>query len=313
VTAAGLQNGYAQLTGRALFDWNDLRFLLAVARHCSTTAAGKALGLSQSTVHRRIGALEAGIGKQLVTRHASGSRLTDFATALLPQAELVAAAVTDIERQIAESAHATAGTVRMTCPEPIVFRLTQSAFLDRFHECHPGLHVEFVTSDRYIDLTQGDADVALRSGDTDADLVGMKVANSHWAVYAARTYVERHGAPQSEAEMAAHPLVSLDDAARNHRAPTWLRAVAPGARISASSSSVLGLVSAVKSGVGIGALPTALGDAEMDLVRVLGPIAAMTRSWRLLTTASLRRTPRIAAFFDFVKSEKRALQPILSG
>ena len=89
--------------------------------------------------------------------------------------------------------------------------------------------------------------------------------------------------------------------------------MAPDARIVARSSSVLGLVSAVKSGIGIGALPTALGDAEADLVRVLGPITAMTRSWRLLTTASLRHTPRITAFFDYVKSERRALRPILTG
>lgn len=301
------------MTGTALFDWNDLRFLLAVARHGSTTAAGKALGVSQSTVHRRIGALEGRLGRPLVTRHASGSRLTEFAIALLPQAERVAAAVAEIERQVADSANTTAGIVRMTCPEPIVFRLTQSGFLDRFHARHPGLHVEFVTSDRYLDLTQGDADVALRSGDTDADLVGIKVADSHWAVYAARAYVARHGAPATEADLAAHALVGFDDASRDHRAAVWLRSAAPGARIVARSSSVLGLVSAVKSGIGVGALPTALGDAEADLVRVLGPIAAMTRSWRLLTTAGLRRTPRVAAFFDYVKSGKRALRPILTG
>ena len=308
-----MQKGYAQVTGTALFDWNDLRFLLAVARHGSTTAAGKALRISQSTVHRRIGALERRFGQPLVTRHASGSRLTAFATALLPQAERVAAAVAEIERQVADGAHAAAGVVRMTCPEPIVFRLSQSTFLDGFHARHPGLHVEFVTSDRYLDLTRGEADVALRSGDTDADLVGIKVANSLWAVYAARAYVAHRGVPATESDLATHALVGLDDASRDHRATAWLRSVAPDARIVARSSSVLGLVSAVKSGIGIGALPTALGDAEADLVRVLGPITAMTRSWRLLTTASLRHTPRITAFFDYVKSERRALRPILTG
>ncbi len=69
----------------------------------------------------------------------------------------------------------------------------------------------------------------------------------------------------------------------------------------------------MKSGIGIGALPTALGDAEPDLVRVLGPIAELTRSWRLLVHPDLRRVPRIAAFFDFVAEERQALKSILTG
>ena len=65
---------------------------------------------------------------------------------------------------------------------------------------------------------------------------------------------------------------------------------------------------AVKSGVGIGPLPTAIADAEQDLVRVLGPIPELARSWRLLTHPDLRRTPRISAFFDFIIEEREALE-----
>jgi len=83
--------------------------------------------------------------------------------------------------------------------------------------------------------------------------------------------------------------------------------------MSARNNSVLGLVYAVKSGVGIGPLPTALGDDEPDLVRVLGPIAELSRSWRLLTHPDLRKTPRIAAFFDFIMGEREALKSILTG
>lgn len=70
---------------------------------------------------------------------------------------------------------------------------------------------------------------------------------------------------------------------------------------------------AVKSGVGIGPLPTAIADDEPDLVRVLGPIPELARSWRLLTHPDLRRTPRIAAFFDFIAEERDALKSILTG
>jgi DNA-binding transcriptional LysR family regulator len=70
---------------------------------------------------------------------------------------------------------------------------------------------------------------------------------------------------------------------------------------------------AVKSGVGIGALPTAIADGDPDLVRILGPIPELARSWRVLTHPDIRRTPRIAAFFDFVLAEREALQSILTG
>ena len=83
--------------------------------------------------------------------------------------------------------------------------------------------------------------------------------------------------------------------------------------MAARNNSVLGLVYAVKSGVGLGPLPTALGDAEPDLVRVLGPIPELARSWRLLTHPDLRRTPRISAFFDFIIEERESLKSILTG
>ena len=98
-----------------------------------------------------------------------------------------------------------------------------------------------------------------------------------------------------------------------HRTAQWLSSVAPHAKFVARNNSVLGLVYAVKSGVGLGPLPTALGDAEPDLVRVLGPIPELARIWRVLTTPELRRTPRVSAFFDFLVEEIEALRPIITG
>ena len=60
-------------------------------------------------------------------------------------------------------------------------------------------------------------------------------------------------------------------------------------------------------------LPTALGDAEPDLVRVIEPVAELSRIWRMLTTPALRRTPRVSAFYDFIVSEIDTLRPILTG
>jgi DNA-binding transcriptional LysR family regulator len=294
-----------------MFDWNDLRSFLAVARHRSTIAAGKALGLNQSTVHRQLRVLETRIGRDLVTRHPSGYRLTEFGEDLLPYAARVEAAVTELERHIDDTSRDRGGVIRVTCPEPIVGRMT--ALIDRFHVRHPRLRVEFVTSDRYLDLLKGEADVAFRSGDTEDELVGRKIADSVWAVYASRSYIERYGKPDRVEDLARHRLVSLDDSMSKHRVVQWLKAVAPEAPVAARNNSVLGLVYSVKAGLGVGALPTPIADAEPDLVRVLGPIAELARSWRILTDPALRQTPRVAAFFDFVVAEREALKEILTG
>src|SRR6185503_11245567 len=124
--------------------------------------------------------------------------------------------------------------------------------------------------------------------------------DSIWAVYASRAYIERHGKPERVEDLENHLLVSLDEKMANHRVVKWLKEVAPGSRIVARNSSVVGLVYAVKSGIGLGPLPTAIADDQQELVRVLGPLPELARSWRLLTHPDLRRTPRISASFDFI-------------
>jgi DNA-binding transcriptional LysR family regulator len=296
------------------FDWDDLKHLLAVARHGSTLAAGRALGVDQSTVQRRLIELERGIGQSLVQRQPTGYRLTEFGEEMLPFAEAVERSVQAFERQLGTLGTETAGVIRVTCPEPIVNRIMQTGLLDRFHARHSALQVRFVMSDKYIDLSRGDADVALRSGDTDDDeLVGRKIGDSIWAVYASRTYIERHGQPASIEDIARHSLVGFDDTMAKHRIAQWLHKVAPDAPLAARSSSVLGLIYSVKAGIGVGPLPMPLGDAEPDLVRVLGPVPELSRIWRLLTTRELRRTPRVSAFFDFIIEEIETLRPIITG
>jgi DNA-binding transcriptional LysR family regulator len=297
-----------------MFNWDDLRFLLAVAREGSTLAAGRSLGVNQSTVQRRLAELERQAGHRLVERLPQGYRLTELGASVLPAAEEVAAAIAAFDLALSDQARLHRGVVRLTCPESISFRLTQSGFLDRFHAAHPDLTVEFVLSDRYVDLSKGEADVALRSGDTDDDvLVGRKIADSLWAVYASRQYIERNGAPASEADLGRHPLIGFDESMSRHRAAIWLKEVAPNAVYAARNTNVLGLIYAAKAGVGVAPLPMALGDMEGDLVRVLGPVPALTRAWRLLAHPDQRHTHRVEAMFGFVLKESEALRPILTG
>ena len=187
-------------------------------------------GLARSTVQRRLSELEGRIGRKLVARQPAGYRLTEFGETLRPYAERVETAIAELELRASDTSRELTGVIRVTCPEPIVYRMKKSTFLDRFHARYPNLTVEFVTSDRYLDLSKGEVDVAFRSGDTEDELVGRKIANSFWGVLcqprlhrAARqagTY--RRSVPPSVGRLRRH--------AKNHRSSVWLREVAPDAR-----------------------------------------------------------------------------------
>jgi DNA-binding transcriptional LysR family regulator len=297
----------------SMFDWNDLRHFLAVARSGSTIAAARELGVNQSTVHRRLAELERAIGGELFARTPTGYRLNDFGQSMIAQARDVEHAITMFANAARAADVRNAELIRLTCPEPIIGRITHSGLLDRFHAKYPHLKIEFVMSDRYLDLKKGDADVALRSGDNaDSDLVGRKIADSLWALYASARYIDEHGRPERFEDLRGRAFVGFDESMSGHRSSQWLASV-PEARIVARNNSVLGLIYAAKSGIGLAPLPTAIGDSEPDLIRVMGPVPEMSRSWRILATRQMRRTPKINALFDFITSEKPALKSMLTG
>lgn len=295
-------------------DWNDLKYFAAVAQHGSTVAAARALGVNQSTVQRRVAELQRQIGHALVERHPGGYRLTPFAEALRPQLQHLSDAAQALQQQMVAAEREAVGVIRVTCPEPIVYRIAQTALLERFRAQYPGLRVEFLMSDAYLDLAKGEADIAMRSGDVeDSDLIGRKIGDSLWAVYASRDYVAQHGAAADAAALAQHQLIGFDDSMAKHRAAQWLAHVAPNAHVAARNNSVLGMLYSVKAGMGVAPLPLALGEAEADLVKLFGPVPELTRIWRVLARRDLRRTPRVAAFFDFIVGEIDTLKPIFSG
>lgn len=297
-----------------MFDWDDLRHLIAVSRQGSTLAAAKTLGVNQSTVHRRLLTLEQAIGLTLMKRQPSGYRLTELGEALIDHVLAVETVVQTLEQKIRALKLDLKGIVRLTCPEPTVPRIVATGLLDRFHERYPGLKVEFVTSDRYLDLSKGEADVAFRSGEpVDDTLVGRKICDSVWAIYASRNYVQQHGCPTTIADLADHALLGFDGIMENHRVAKWLPTAVPNARIVSRNNSMLGTLSAVRAGLGIAPLPTTLGDAEDVLIQVLPPVEELTRSWYLLTAPDLRKTPRVAAFMDQVLEDVPALRKALIG
>jgi molybdate transport repressor ModE-like protein len=297
----------------SMLDWNDLQYFLAVARHGSTNAAARALGLSQSTVHRRLAELEKRIDRSVVMRHATGYRLTELGKALQPLAEQVEEAVARLERHVTAD-DAPTGSVRVTCSESIGYRLMKSLLLDRFHARHPDLRVEFVMSDHFLDLAKGEADLAIRAGvPDDESLVGRKIADVPWALFGSRSYIERRGRVERADDINGHLVIEFDGDIRDHHAAQWLRSVAPQATVAARSNTVPGLMMTVKSGAGLAPLPMPLAARETELIRVLGPVPGLFSPIYLLTHPDLRRTPRVSAFFDFIIAELDNVRPVLTG
>jgi DNA-binding transcriptional LysR family regulator len=297
-----------------MFDWNDLKYFLAVARHGSTIAAAKALGLSQSTIHRRLEELQNRIGRRLMKRHPAGYRLTELGADVVAYVERVEEAVAGFERRLSASKTELTGTVRVTCPAALGFRLMRSGLIEKFNTRYPGLRVEFVMSDKLIDLAKGEADVAFRATvPTDRALFGRKISPSPWAVYASKSYVARHGGIASADDIDRHAVVRFDGAMRDHPAARWLQSVAPNARVAARGTGLPAILMAAKSGAGVAAMPMIVGDDEGDLVRLLGPIPGLPSDIYLLMHEDMKATPRVRAFFDFIISELATVRPILNG
>jgi DNA-binding transcriptional LysR family regulator len=296
-----------------MFDWNDLRHFLAVAREGSTLAAAKFLGVNQSTVHRHLAKLEEHLGRQIVVRHATGYRLTELGTELRPYVETVEEAVAALERRLSSLNKELTGTIRVTCATTIAHRLIGALLLDRFHTRHPGLRIELVMSDRLLDLSKGEADIAIRAGvPGDQTLFGRKIADVPWAIYASRSYVAQHGHPSRPEDMNQHAVVGFAGEVADHQAARWLRSAASQAAMSAHGNDIPSILLAVKSGAGLAPLPAPLASDE-GLMRVLGPIPELRSQIYLLTHSDLKRSPRVRAFFDFVTAEIQLFRMALSG
>jgi DNA-binding transcriptional LysR family regulator len=294
------------------FAWDDLKHFLAFARSGSMQAAGKALGVNQSTVQRRIAELERHIGRRLVERHLGGYRLTALAGALRSAAEDVEAAVTAFERHLAASDKDPTGTIRLTCGSTVADRLRRTPLIDAFHARYPGLRVELVISDRSLDLAKGEADIAIRVGEPrDEALVCRKITDVSWSVYASHAYVERHGRPDNLDDLQDHLIVDCDGSIADYPGARWIRSVAPHATVATRSDHWQGLMLAVKAGAGLAALPHFQGASESELVRVIDNIG-LVLPFYLLMHRDMQQTPRVRAFADFVASEIKTFRALLS-
>jgi DNA-binding transcriptional LysR family regulator len=203
--------------------------------------------------------------------------------------------------------------VRVTCPEGLVDPLL-TPLINAFHSRFLGLRVDLIVTERFLDLSKGEAEIAVRGGEPrDAALIGRKIADNPWAVYASCSYIERHGRPERPEDINDHAIIDFSGDIANLLLAKWLRSVAPRATIAARSNSVIGLLMAAKSGVGVTILPVQLGDPAEELIRVIDPLPELMSQIYILVHPDLRHAPRVRAFFDFVVAEIGAFRPMLLG
>lgn len=282
-------------------DWNDIKYLLAVARSGSTLGAGRTLKVSQTTVARRLSALEEALGLVLVERRQAGYALTPAGEALVAQAEAVEAAASSFAETAGAQSREASGTVCLTAQELYAVTILPPMLRD-LHDAHPNLRIELDTADLPRDLGAGEADVALRGGHLplDSSLVGRRIAPDPWTLYCSRDYAAAHARPRSAADLRGHPIIGGggDKVWPLYRA--WLRRHRLEEAVTIHHSSGTGLLAAVRAGAGLAVLPSFLADRDPDLVRCLDPIANDGAELWLLTHERLRHTPRVRAVMDFL-------------
>ena len=211
-----LRNHRARVHNLVMFDWNDLKYFLAVARNGSTLAAARSLRLSQSTVHRRLEELERKLGHPLVKRHPTGYRLTELGVEMRDYAERVESAISDFERRVSAWGKELSGVVRVTCPEALGPRLLRSGLIAKFNARYPALGVEIVMNDKVVDLAKGHVDIAIRtvpSHDNASSAARSPIAAVAFCKPSLRQKPRRHRSPQ---DIDRHAVVIFGGEMRDH-------------------------------------------------------------------------------------------------
>ncbi len=291
---------------RMSMDWDKLRVFHAAAEAGSFTHAGEALHLSQSAVSRQISALEESLSCTLFHRHARGLLLTEQGQTLYATVHDVFAKLAKTQRAIADSQTRAEGRLRVTTTIALG-TLWLAPRLHEFFDRHPKIQITLLTTDAELDLGMREADCAIRlSPPSQPDLVQRRlmVINTH--PYAAISYVQTHGLPETPADLDRHRLIAFGSGVRA-RPPVpdinWLLEVGTDdkpRRAILEVNSAYGILRAVKSGIGVGVLPDYLAAEHRDLMPVLPDLGRHNFPAYFIYPEELRHSPRLAAFRDFV-------------
>jgi len=287
-------------------NWNDLRIFLAIDRSAGLIAAGRRLGLDQTTVARRLAALEANLGVKLVERTPRGAALTGPGQTLLEHAERIEAEIIAAGARLGSAGPELSGTVRLSTPEAFGAHLVAPA-ARAFHERHPGLQLELVPETRSVNLMRREADIAVTlSRPTRGRLVTEKLSDYSLGLYAARSYIDAHPPLCSLDELRRRPLVWYIDELIDVPELRYIDQVAAGAPTVFRSNSIAAQQAAVASGLGFGVLHRFVAKDDPRLAPVLPEALSLERSYWLSIHEDLASLPRIRAVAEFLRELVKA-------
>jgi DNA-binding transcriptional LysR family regulator len=291
------------MTGQKM-DWDKLRVFHAVAEAGSFTHAGDTLNLSQSAVSRQISALEEALSVPLFHRHARGLILTEQGEALNRTVRDVFAKLAMTEALLAESKEKPAGRLKVTTTHSFGVAWLAPR-LKTFLGAHPDVSVSLLLDDSELDLAMREADVAIRMHPPkQPDLVQRHLMTLQWHVVASPEYLKKHGVPQRAEDLDAHRLILFGQHHPPIQEVNWLAEAGrrPGnpRRALLEVNSIHAVMLAIRSGMGIGALPDYVVSENPDLVHVLTELKGPKVDVFFVYPEELRNSKRVAVFRDFL-------------
>jgi DNA-binding transcriptional LysR family regulator len=277
-------------------DWNDLRHVLSAARCGTLSAAARRLRVHETTVARRLAAIEAALGARLFDRLDGVLRPTAAGEAAVAHAEKVERALAALHGAIGGADAEIAGTVRLTAVPILVNRLLIPA-VPRLLRDAPLLQLELIAEPRDLSLTRREADIALRLARPrgGGSVLARRIGRLDYAAFGPR-----------RGDAGDMPWLSYDESMSGLPQARWVAAAArvPAMQAAVKVNDAEAILQAVRAGLGKSLLPCAIAAREAGLRR-LGP-AVLSREIWLLVHAELRSLPRIAAVIDWLEQTLRA-------
>ena len=292
-----------------MIDWDDVRYFLAVARGGSVRAAAEHLGVNHATVLRRVAHLEQRLGARLFDKLPSGYRMTGASKEVLGLAEQMEASSNQLEARVLGRDQGVRGMLRVTMAPTIATHLLMPD-LAEFARLHPEVEMSVLSLDEPVNLTNREADVAIRvvydRKTLPPNLHGLKGPELFGGVYLSRDLLAAWRKGQADrVRWIVRENVGLPDWAHQGEVP----AAEVPFRVTNADAQIV----AVRQGLGMTTLPCFVGDADALMVRVPGTGLRMHGTLWLLTQGDTRKTKRVRLFTDFVSERLVTYVPLLAG
>ena len=276
-------------------NWEDLRYVLAVAKHGSLSAAARQLRTTQPTVGRRIAAFEESLGVQIFRRMPGSLALTETGLGILERLERIETETLAIERSISGRDAGLEGVVRVTASEWFCARVLAPLSAE-LSEKYPGISIELLGEPRRANLSRREADIAFRFVRFDqGEIVQRRLARLAFGLYAAPAYLERRGLPDFASGLEGHAVIVMRMEAGTVADVLWLGEVAYAATTALRADSREIQAHAAVAGVGLACLPRFIGDNTPGLVHLKTPTPVPEREVWMGIHADSRDTPRLGA------------------